>query len=72
MTTTEEVELRKRLARFIADRLALTNTEQSPMFRLLAAHAAAREIITRAKRSKKSLQRLDARLRQFESLDYEI
>ena len=72
MTTVEEVELQRRLARFIADRLALTETGHSPMFRLLAAHEAAREIVSRAKRRTKSLERLDARLRQFESLDYEI
>jgi hypothetical protein len=72
MTIAEEITLEKRLARFIADRLAVSEPQQTPLFRLIAAHAAAREIIARAKTNESSLDHLDAKLRQLESQDYEI
>lgn len=71
MTDVEEIELRKRIARLVADRLAIAAPEEAPLFRLRCAHAAAEGIVQRAKTGG-TIDELRYNLSRLEANDYEI
>lgn len=67
----EEIELQKRIARHIANELAVTAPDEPPIFRLRCAHEAAKGIVSRA-RAGGTMEDLRYNLSRLESSDYSI
>lgn len=72
MTRSDQIAFEKRLARYIADELAKSNPDRPPLFRLMAAHRAAENIVIRAKWAGVTLETLQNNLAKLQSTSWEI
>lgn len=72
MNPEAQIFLEKRLARYIAERLARTSPDEPPLLRTMAAYAAARVILLRAQSGNTPLEHIDSRLDYLEATNYEI
>lgn len=67
----DEIELQKRIARHIADELAMTAPNEPALFRLRCAHEAAKGIVSRAKAAG-TIKELRYNLARLKASDYSI